>query len=428
MCVRHCSQKCQKEQWKDHKILCQSICEFSEPGNQSASGLGDACDPAFFSSHITAKLRGKIARVVGNKCIVKWSLDQEEFEVLWDTGAQVSLISQEMLDERLPYLEVKNISNLFDPSDNLDLLAASGTSIPYKGWTAIDLNIDSHNEISPLQIRVPFLITTEDLDYPIIGFNVIQELADKDCENNEMLSNCLKSSLPPETKSEGITALINSVRNVDSADVCFVKTVKRDITISKGSVVNVPCRANTGMLDSYVQFVFEPDEEETWPSGLSVSETLLKIKGGSSNQIKLEVRNDSSHDIVLKNRTLVGRLELVHSITSVEVKCKPFSNDIRTSDTETSGNESSITRAPDDTPTASASQGNELDVSEIDLEGLTPEKKSQTIQMLNEETDSFSQSEEDIGVIKDLELDIKLKDGIPVQKNYLPFRILSTQR
>ena len=106
------------------------------------------------------------------------------------------------------------------------------------------------------------------------------------------------------------------------------------------------------------------------------------------------MRNDSNHDIVLKNRTLVGRLQLVHSVTPADVKCKAFSNDIKTSDTETSGNESSVT-------------------------GLTPEQKSQAIQMLNEERDSFSQSEQDIGVIKDLELDIKLKDDIPVQKNYL---------
>ena len=40
--------------------------------------------------------------------------------------------------------------------------------------------------------------------------------------------------------------------------------------------------------------------------------------------------------------------------------------------------------------------------------------------MLNEERDSFSQSEEDIGVIKDFELDIKLKDDIPVQKIQCP--------
>ena len=36
-----------------------------------------------------------------------------------------------------------------------------------------------------------------------------------------MLSNCLKSSLSPETKSEDITALIDLVKNVDSVDVCM---------------------------------------------------------------------------------------------------------------------------------------------------------------------------------------------------------------
>ena len=79
------------------------------------------------------------------------------------------------------------------------------------------------------------------------------------------------------------------------------------------------------------------------------------------------------------------------------MKCIPFSDYVKTSDAETSGNESAVTRTPGDTPTASRSQSNELDVSEIDLERLTPEQKSQAIQMFNEERDSFSQSEEDIG-------------------------------
>ena len=108
------------------------------------------------------------------------------------------------------------------------------------------------------------------------------------------------------------------------------------------------------MLDSNVQVVFDPDKEETWPSDLSMSETLLTFKDGNSKQINPEVRNDSNHDIVLKNRTLVGPLELVRSGTLVDVKCKLFSDDVKKSDAETSGNESSVTRAQDDTPTASA--------------------------------------------------------------------------
>ena len=45
--------------------------------------------------------------------------------------------------------------------------------------------------------------------------------------------------------------------------------------------------------------------------------------------------------------------------------------------------------------------------------------------MLNEERASFSQSEEDNGVIKGLELDVKLKDDTPFQKT---LSVHSTQR
>ena len=37
-CVRYCSQKCQKEQWKDHKTLCQSIRELSGLGTKVHQG------------------------------------------------------------------------------------------------------------------------------------------------------------------------------------------------------------------------------------------------------------------------------------------------------------------------------------------------------------------------------------------------------
>ena len=46
-----------------------------------------------------------------------------------------------MLDERLPCLEVKNISDLLDPSDNLDLLAANGTSSHTRGGLKLILTL-----------------------------------------------------------------------------------------------------------------------------------------------------------------------------------------------------------------------------------------------------------------------------------------------
>ena len=75
-----------------------------------------------------------------------------------------------------------------NPNDDLDLLAANGTAIPYKGWAAIDLNIDPTRENSEFQICVPFLVTSETLDYPIVGYNVIQEIIDRDSEESSVNS------------------------------------------------------------------------------------------------------------------------------------------------------------------------------------------------------------------------------------------------
>ena len=48
------------------------------------------------------------------------------------------------------------------------------------------------------------------------------------------------------------------------------------------------------------------------------------------------------------------------------------------------------------------------------------EKRTVAETMLREEYESFSSSEEDIGCIPDLEMEINLSDHRPVQKKYTP--------
>ena len=91
----------------------------------------------------------------------------------------MSLISEQTIEKYFLYLEIKNISEPLNPNDDLDLLTADRTAIPCQGWAEIDLNIDPTRENPEFQIRVPFLVTSETLDYPIIGYNVIQEIIDR---------------------------------------------------------------------------------------------------------------------------------------------------------------------------------------------------------------------------------------------------------
>ena len=56
---------------------------------------------------------------------------------------------------------------------------------------------------------------------------------------------------------------------------------------------------------------------------------------------------------------------------------------------------------------------------DVDLSGLTAEQKEQAQQLLLEEADAFAMSDDDVGCISELEMDIKMTSDQPVQKNYL---------
>ena len=48
-------------------------------------------------SHLTPKQHTKITNLVGNRCTVNCQLGGKTAQALWDTGAQVSLVSKQFL-------------------------------------------------------------------------------------------------------------------------------------------------------------------------------------------------------------------------------------------------------------------------------------------------------------------------------------------
>ena len=75
---------------------------------------------------------------------------------LWDTGAQVSIITEWFLKQQLPDLKVRDINELLGTDADLQLTAANGTAIPYKGWVEARFRLNSEEE---KEVTVPFLVT-----------------------------------------------------------------------------------------------------------------------------------------------------------------------------------------------------------------------------------------------------------------------------
>ena len=57
-------------------------------------------------------------------------------------------------------------------------------------------------------------------------------------------------------------------------------------------------------------------------------------------------------------------------------------------------------------------------IDRIDLSDLTSDQAAVAKKKLTEEADSFSRNDQDVGCAPGLEVDIKLTDDKPVQKNY----------
>ena len=129
---------------------------------------------------------------MGKTCSVKCYLDEKPTEALWDTGAQVSIVSADFLKSQLPAVQIRDIEQLLGIDGSISLQAANGTDIPYCGWAEIGVRLANEKET---QVRVPFLITREIIDQPIIGFNVIELMVrNTEEENDDVLLNRMSKS------------------------------------------------------------------------------------------------------------------------------------------------------------------------------------------------------------------------------------------
>ena len=80
--------------------------------------------------------------------------------------------------------------------------------------------------------------------------------------------------------------------------------------------MRIQCRANTRAIHRRTYVLFEPDEVGQWSSGLTVLESLTTVKEEDATIFPVTVTNNTKHNVNLE------RLQLVRSVTPVEVKFK----------------------------------------------------------------------------------------------------------
>ena len=169
--VYYCLKSCQKRHWSEHQTLCKAIRGQLNQNKETLRGLGDSSDTGMFVSHLPPKKHAKIAKLVGWKCSIKSLVNDVDIVALWDTGAQVSILPEHILSDNFPDLKLQDIGKLLGANSGLNLTATNGTAIPYKGWVEAKFQLNWEDE---KEVTVPFLVTPEWLEQPIVGYNVIE--------------------------------------------------------------------------------------------------------------------------------------------------------------------------------------------------------------------------------------------------------------
>ena len=417
--VRYCGQKCQKLHWGNHKSLCQAI-EQLETQKRSRVERGDGY---VFASHLTPKQHVAVAKLVGKKCKVSCMLNGVSVEALWDTGAQISIASKGWLREHLPSSKLRSIEELLGEEAGLNLIGANGGPIPFEGWVEVQFQLASNTQLST-PLTVPLLVARDELEYPIIGYNVIEEVIKSPDqmtgENTDSLEEIMGSAFS-EVKQESVTALVDLVQSASSERLCVLRSDKNNLMVPRGQTVAVICRVDCGPLGERTPVLFEPAQEPAWPADLELSEQLLSLPRGLPRKVKVEVHNPTKHDITLGRRTPLGSLQLVQSVTPLEVKRRDLPHPECTISTE-----EDIVLPEGESQLASREQSCELHDKEISsssrtppvvLGNLTEEQRRLAATMLQEEAESFAM-DDDVGCIKGLQMNLTLSDPTPVQKTY----------
>ena len=232
--------------------------------------------------------------------------------------------------------------------------------------------------------------------------------------------------------SGNIQALINFVQTSKNGILHDLKTTKNDVIIPPKQSVKVVCQANTDGLSKKIPALFQPSEEPSWPSGIEIPETLVVVTPGKRSRVTVCAENTTDYPITLKNRSCIGRVELVKSVTPLEVQQKDLPDGPEKQspvEASTKCNETPHTVDNVDSAELSQSDQNNEDVGEIeitqdsplnDIDLSTPNKKQKqaAVKMLIEEETSFAKGDSDIGCATDLQLEINLTDTKPVQKKY----------
>ncbi len=291
------------------------------------------------------------------------------------------------------------MADVIDAPERLCLVAANGQNIPYVGWMEVTFDLASNDEETEKLVIPVLVMRGSQLCHPIIGYNVIEQMANDKGITQPMTM--FQRTTCPSPAVETVQAFIKQI-HAETPCEYTVKTTKENVHVPKNTSVQVECRVQSHRPKEDILLMFEPDVNPQWTEGLEFCETIVTLQKHTSPHIIVSVQNPTDHDLMLVGKTVIGRVQPVQSVYPTAAFENHGLHSLRISKIKTEASHTSETTW----------------VPPVNLSHLSEPEKQIVQQMLKEKAASFSKEETDIGCIERLQLAISLKDTTPVAHTY----------
>ena len=271
--VKYCSKMCQRTHYRSHKKICDATFLLSNKQKQEVLKRGQ------YQANLTPKEQKTLIGLIRKQNFVKLYMNDKLVDILWDTGANISIISKEYVNDLFPNVVIKNLHDILSDADKLQVRWGNQEILPYEGYVELEVSLD--NDTPANEILLPFLITPERFHYPILDTNAIEHIS-QNYQSNE-LADILNECLPGKPKNV-IESLLNFIHAEKPQELSNVKTPKHHVTIPAGQQVSVKCNIDRVVFEGKI------------PVDLNQSHLKMKI----SSQFHLYVKHGEAFKIILK--------------------------------------------------------------------------------------------------------------------------------
>ena len=386
-CGSYCSTECMELDGV-HAMWCPWICRLTEHENQKKM---KAEINMVDTNKLPYKMKLQLVKLVGERPLVSIFLNGKKVKGLWDTGAMVSLINRAYLQRNHPDVAIHSISEFM--GQGLALSAANNGEINIDGVAILDFGVDGEE-----LFQIPFLVTSQQMSSPIIGYNTIEYLV-KNYREKMNLSESMCNLVDCLSSTEKAEVMVNLIeKGVEIEELSSEAKLEKNQVIHPGCCEKVRCRikdlqfCNGG--DKLVMF---SAFEEMCVEGELVVFDSVEVMKSRRKYIDVVIYNPTKEKLYLQKGKVLGQVSNAAAAHTLPV----LRNTVKVGEVK-------------------ATEQMEMKdiLSNLDLNNLNEDQKKAVLELLGEEEEVFSKTKNDIGFVPDFKLDIKLTDQTPFSEAY----------